>query len=76
MKHVIFAMGKIATVMENVLTIEMIIFVNVYQITMDKTVNTQIFVTLTRVHMETVQILIMVSNVHVKLDSRVVSVMQ
>lgn len=76
MKHVIFVMGKIATVMENVLTIEMIIFVNVYQITLDKTVNTEIFVTLTRVHMETVQTLIMVSNVHVQLDSRVVSVMQ
>ncbi len=65
MKHVIFAMVKIAVVMENVQTTKMAIPVNVYHNTMDITVNKEITVTVTPVYMGSVQIVTMVSIVHV-----------
>lgn len=75
MKHVIFAMVKIATVMETVQTTKMIIHVNVNQNTWAKTVNKEISVTMTHAHMETVQILLMVISVRALEDTQVVVVM-
>lgn len=75
-KHVTFAMATIATVMETAETTKMAILVNVYQNTMDKTVKIEITATVTHAHLESVQILTMVSIVPVKADTRVLPVMQ
>lgn len=75
MKHVIFVMERIATVMEIVQTTTITLHVIVNQNTSDKTVNKETPATVTLVHMETVQILTKVSIVHAKKDTRALPVM-
>lgn len=76
MKHVTFAVVKIATVMEIVPTTKMIIPVCVHQNTLEETANSKTTAIVTRAHMETVQIMLdMAFNVLVKADTRVMPVM-